>query len=98
MQVDGTDAGVAVPRIPSDVFVEVVRVLLVGLATTAGHSAGGAAGAALGACAGYVGGGLLGRWLRRAAARVEVRVERTPAVTLVAGAIGSIAASIVGLI
>ena len=98
MQLEGTDAGVAVPRIPSDVFVELVRLLLVALATAAGHSLGGLAGAAFGAGGGYVAGGLLGRGLKRATVRFETRVERTSAVTLVAGAIGSIAASIVGLI
>jgi len=86
------------PRIPSDVFVEVVRVLLVALATTAGSSVHGAVGAALGACAGYVAGGVLGRFLRRATAHFEATVERTPAVTLMAGALGSVAMSSVGVI
>ena len=98
VQLERTDAGAAVPRIPSDVFVELVRVLLVALATTVGHTAGGAAGAALGAGVGYVAGGVLGRGLKRATVQLETHVERTPAVTLVAGAVGSIAASIVGLL
>ena len=98
MQGEGRDAVTAVPRIPSDVFVELVRLLLVAMSTAAGHSLAGLAGAALGAGGGYVAGGLLGRWLKRATVRFETKVERTSAVTLVAGALGSIAASIVGLI
>jgi uncharacterized protein YacL len=89
---------VDVPRIPSDVFVEIVRVLLVALATTAGSTVAGGPGAALGACGGYVAGGFLGRGLRRATGRFEAAVERTPAMTLVAGAIGALAASSIGVI
>ena len=98
MQREGRDTVAAVPRIPSDVFVELVRLLLVALSTAAGHSLAGLGGAAFGAGGGYVAGGLLGRWLKRATVRFETKVERTSAVTLVAGALGSIAASIVGLI
>lgn len=87
-----------VPRIPSDVFVEVVRLLIVAMATAVGESVGGGLGAALGACSGYVIGGVAGRQLRRAAGRFEDRVERTPAITLVGGAIGALAASSVGVI
>ena len=86
------------PRIPSDVFVEVIRLLIVALLTGVGDGVGAGPGAALGACFGYVAGGVFGRWLRRATGRFERRVERTPAVTLLAGAIGALAASVVGII
>jgi len=86
------------PRIPSDVFVEVVRLLIVALATGVGSVAAGGLGAALGACCGYVGGGVLGRWLRRATGRFEARVQRTPAVTLVAGGLGALVAAGIGVI
>jgi uncharacterized protein YacL len=82
--------GVEAPRFPSDVFVEGVRVLIVATATAAGHTLAGGAGAALGACGGYVVGGVVGRSLRRATSRFECTVERTPAVTLAAGAIGAL--------
>ena len=84
------------PRIPSDVFVEVVRLLIVALATGVGQSVAEGAGAALGACAGYVTGGLLGRFLRRASGRFEATVERTPALTLAAGAVGALVAAVIG--
>ena len=86
------------PRIPADVFVEVVRVLIVAMATAVGDSAGGGLAAMLGACSGYVLGGLLGRFLRRVAARFEHEIERTPAVTLVAGAIGALVVGSIGVI
>jgi uncharacterized protein YacL len=86
------------PRIPSDVYVEVVRVLIVAMTTAVGDSVGGGPFAALGACCGYVIGGLLGRLLRRATAAFEAHVQRTPAVTLVAGAVGATAAALVGSI
>lgn len=86
------------PRIPSDVFVEVVRVLMVAMATVTGEAGFGSTGAALGACSGYVVGGILGRSLRRAAAAFERQVERTPAVTLASGAIGAIAAGGMGVV
>jgi uncharacterized protein YacL len=88
----------ATPRIPSDVFVEVVRLLIIATATAAGQVLGSGVGAALGACSGYVIGGVLGRWLRRAANRFEDAVERTSAVTLAAGVIGALAAASVGVI
>ena len=88
---------VEAPRIPSDVFVEVTRVLIVALGTALGATAG-AGGAALGACTGYVVGGVLGRWLRRAAGRFEEAVDRTPAVTVVAGAVGALVAAATGAI
>ena len=86
------------PRIPSDVFVEVVRVLIVALGTGVGQSVAPGLGAALGACSGYVAGGVLGRTLRRAAGRFEAHVQRTPAVTLVAGAVGALVMAVVGLV
>jgi uncharacterized protein YacL len=110
LTVDGADGGgpgadpgetavsSATPRIPSDVFVEVVRVLLVALATAAGSVARGGIGAALGACVGYVAGGVLGRTLKRASGAFEASVERTPAATLVAGAIGAMAAAMIGAV
>lgn len=99
----GADPGAAAvsnetPRIPSDVFVEVVRLLIVATATAAGQVIADGLGAALGACSGYVAGGVLGRWLRRAANRFEDSAERTSAVTLAGGAIGALAAASIGVI
>ena len=83
-------------RIPSVVFVEVVRLLTVVLCTAAGWQLAGGReasaseallGAVLGACVGYLQGGLVGRALRRALARFEERVDRTPAASLVLGAV-----------
>jgi len=83
-------------RIPSVVFVEVVRVLTVVLCTAAGwqlvggtdaNDASALLGAVLGACVGYLQGGLIGRALRRALIRFEERVDRTPAASLVLGAV-----------
>ena len=92
-------------RIPSVVFVEVVRLLTVVLCTAAGWElAGGNSatdgtallGAVLGACVGYLQGGLVGRALRRALVNFEERVDRTPAVALVLGAVlGWLAAYII---
>lgn len=84
--------GSDLPRIPSDVFVEIVRVLIIALTTAVGDGARGGPGAALGACTGYVVGGVAGRWLRRATGRFESAVQRTPAITLAAGVIGALAA------
>jgi uncharacterized protein YacL len=83
-------------RIPSVVFVEIVRLLTVVLCTAAGWQLVGGTGASesealvgavLGACVGYLQGGLAGRALRRALSRFEERVDRTPAASLVLGAI-----------
>jgi uncharacterized protein YacL len=83
-------------RIPSVVFVEVVRLLSVVLCTAAGWQLMGGTdasdgealvGAALGACVGYLQGGLVGRALRRALSRFEEGVDRTPAASLVLGAV-----------
>ncbi len=93
-------------RIPSEVFVEVVRLLVVALMTATGlaigrRSAGGAEGsqvvlgASLGACFGYVYGGITGRYLRRVMGSFEARVERAPTGAVVIGALG---AALVGLL
>jgi uncharacterized protein YacL len=83
-------------RIPSVVFVEVVRLLTVVLCTAAGWQLAGGdeatesealVGAVLGACVGYLQGGLVGRALRRALSRFEERVDRTPAAALVLGCV-----------
>jgi uncharacterized protein YacL len=87
--------------VSSEVFVEVVRLLIVAVFTAGGYSlAGGAAGAAegsrplvgalLGACLGYVHGGMVGRFLRRAMGSFEARVERAPAAVLLAGSLGAL--------
>ena len=70
-----------------NVFVEIVRLFIVFLATAAGYTLGQGAGpavsdngtiigATLGACVGYVAGGVLGRLLRQAMGLVE---DRAPA-------------------
>jgi uncharacterized protein YacL len=82
------------------VFVELVRLLVVLLATAGGFalgrhgsSTGNSAilGATLGALVGYVAGGLFGRLLSTTRLKVEKRVERVPAVQLLAGAVGAVA-------
>lgn len=81
-------------------FVEIVRLFVVFLATAGGFALGetGAPddngpilGATLGACIGYVAGGLLGRLLRHAMHAAESRIEQAPAPRLFAGALGGIA-------
>ncbi|MDP9388937.1 MAG: TRAM domain-containing protein [Actinomycetota bacterium] len=91
-------------------FVEVVRLLVVFLATAGGlalgrgpdgAAAGNAAvvGATLGACVGYVGGGMLGRLLAQAMGVAERRLEQQPAHRLVAGALGAaVLAAAVGIV
>jgi uncharacterized protein YacL len=86
------------------VFVEIVRLFIVFLATAAGYTLGrggngdvvselngnGAIiGATLGACIGYVGGGIVGRLLRVAMGLVEERVDELHPGRLLAGAIGA---------
>lgn len=82
-------------------FVEVVRLFIVLLATAAGFAVGrdpaavdagnGAIlGATLGACVGYVAGGVLGRLLDHGLGMAERRFERTPAHQLLAGGVGAI--------
>jgi uncharacterized protein YacL len=90
-------------RIPSEVFVEVVRVLIVGMSTAIGYAATGGhdtvgvegdqrvlVGALLGACLGYVAGGVAGRLLRRAMGTFEERIDRASAPSLLAGALGAV--------
>lgn len=82
-------------------FVEIVRLLIVTLATAAGYALGrgnapdaGSApvvGATLGALTGYVIGGVVGRQLRRAMGSIEHSVSRLPAAQLLAGAFGATA-------
>lgn len=82
-------------------FVEVVRLFIVFLATAAGFAVGdgrGAAdpgtgaivGATLGACVGYVAGGVLGRLLDVAMGAAERRIDTAPAHRLLAGGVGSV--------
>ena len=85
-------------------FVEVVRLLIVVLATAAGYELsrqGGAdpgsapaLGATLGALIGYVTGGVFGRLLARAMGQVEEHVARTPTAQLLAGTLGAVAAAL----
>lgn len=86
-------------------FVEIVRLFIVFLATAAGYTLGrgnGGAevaqqmsgngaivGATLGACIGYVGGGIVGRLLRVAMGLVEERVDGLHPGRLLAGAVGA---------
>jgi uncharacterized protein YacL len=91
-------------------FVEIVRLFIVFLATAGGYALGKHAGvdgngpivgATLGACVGYVAGGVFGRLLRQAMGVVERRIDDTPAHSLLAGALGGIAigglAGVIGL-
>lgn len=78
------------PPIRADVFVEIARLLVVGVATAAGLQVAGAGGAALGVGVGYVAGGAAGRGLRRGSARLVGRVAETPATTLLGGAAGAL--------
>jgi uncharacterized protein YacL len=88
-------------------FVEVVRLVVVLLATAGGFSLGkhgpGAGngaivGAVLGALIGYVAGGLLGRMLSTTRERVEERVRDLPAADLFAGAVGAVVAGVLALL
>jgi uncharacterized protein YacL len=89
------------------VFVEVVRLVVVLLATAGGfslgkHGPGGGngeiVGAVLGALIGYVAGGLLGRMLSSTRDRVEERVRDVPAAQLLAGAIGAVVAGLLAFL
>ena len=81
-------------------FVEIVRLFIVFLATAGGFALGRGSGtesghgailgATLGACVGYVVGGILGRLLRQAMGVAERRMDATPAPRLFAGALGGI--------
>jgi uncharacterized protein YacL len=82
-------------------FVEVVRLLVVAVATAGGYVLAGrgrpdpgnapALGATLGALVGYVAGGVFGRQLRRTMGRVEDELSRVPAAGLLAGSVGACA-------
>jgi uncharacterized protein YacL len=91
-------------------FVEIVRLFIVFLATAGGFALGKGSGAeghgaiigaTLGACVGYVAGGVLGRLLRQAMGQVERKIDDTPAHKLLAGALGGVAigglAAVIGL-
>jgi uncharacterized protein YacL len=90
------------------VFVEIVRLVVVLLATAGGFgvgrhgdaAAGNTAilGAVLGALVGYVAGGLLGRMLSSTRVRVEERVGSVPAAQLLAGAAGGGALGLIALL
>ena len=95
--------------ISSEVFVEVVRLLIVVVFTAAGYTLGGGSaraadgsipllGALLGACVGYVHGGMAGRFLRRAMGTFEATVERTPAAALFAGSLGALLLGVLGTV
>lgn len=82
-------------------FVEVVRLFIVLLATAAGFavgrgdggmasSNGAILGATLGACVGYVAGGVLGRLLDHGMVLAERRIEGAPAHRLLAGGVGAV--------
>lgn len=88
-------------------FVEIVRMFIVVLATLGGDALGRGSGglspeigAMVGCLAGYVGGGMLGRVLERALGLVERRVERLPApqfLAAVGGAgLGGFAGAVLG--
>jgi uncharacterized protein YacL len=83
-------------------FVEIVRLFIVFLATGGGFAIGAGAGGAeagngavigatLGASLGYVLGGVVGRLFRRAMGVVDRRIEQAPAHHVFAGAVGGIA-------
>lgn len=88
-------------------FVEVVRLFIVVLATATGFWASrelgsdpgsqvaGAAGM-VGCLVGYVGGGVIGRLLERALGAVERRTDQLPAPEVVAGALGAVGGGIAG--
>jgi uncharacterized protein YacL len=81
------------------VFVEIVRLFIVFLATAAGYTLGRGSGvdagngaiigATLGACVGYVSGGILGRLLDLAMGQVERRVDELHPGRLLAGSFGA---------
>ena len=88
-------------------FVEVVRLVVVLLATAGGFALGKhgpgtdgsvIVGAVLGALTGYVGGGLLGRTLSTTRDKVEERARQVPAAQLFAGAVGAAAAGLLAML
>ncbi len=103
VSVPDTDAPSALPviHIPSEVFVEIARLLIVGATTMAGYNLTftekadstpmtAVLGTVLGACLGYVIGGIVGRFLRRFMGVFERAVDRIPAHVLFMGVLGSI--------
>lgn len=91
-------------------FVEIVRLFIVFLATAGGFALGNGGdsdgqgaiiGATLGACVGYVAGGVFGRLLRQAMGQVERKIDDAPAHRLLAGVLGGVAiggfAAVIGL-
>lgn len=86
-------------------FVEVVRLLVVVVATAGGYVLAGRGspdpgntpvlGATLGALVGYVAGGVFGRQLRRTMGHVEARARQAPAAGLVVGSLGAAVAGLV---
>jgi uncharacterized protein YacL len=87
------------------VFVEIVRLFIVLLATVGGYAAGrgtdaAALGGMLGCLAGYVGGGIFGRLLERAVGAVERSAERLPApqflAAVVGGGLGALGGALLG--
>jgi uncharacterized protein YacL len=90
-------------------FVEVVRLFIVVLATAAGFllghrldtgagSALGGVGGILGCLVGYVGGGVFGRMLERALGVVEAKVARLPAIHVIVGVFGAVTCGLAGAI
>lgn len=89
-------------------FVEVVRLLVVVVATAGGYVLAGrgapdpgnapALGATLGALIGYVAGGVFGRQLRRTMGHVEARVSQAPAAGLVVGSLGAAVSGLIGAV
>lgn len=73
-------------------FVEIVRLFVVVMATATGHALADGSplgGASLGAALGYVAGGFVGRWLARMLGRLERTATRHSAAELLVGAIGA---------
>jgi uncharacterized protein YacL len=95
------------PRRSRDSFVEVVRLVLVGLCTAGGWQIAQALGltgtrlllaVVLGSLVGYVLGGVLGRQARAAVSDVERHFQRMPASELLAGAIGLILGLVISVL
>jgi len=86
-------------------FVEIVRLFIVLLATVGGYAAGrgtdsAALGGMLGCLLGYVGGGIFGRLLERAVGAVERSAARLPApqflAAIVGGGLGALGGALIG--
>jgi uncharacterized protein YacL len=88
------------------VFVEIVRLFIVLLATVGGYASGrsiggasdAAVGGMLGCLAGYVGGGMFGRLLDKAVGVVERSTSRLPAPQFLAGVVGGALGSLAGAV